>query len=138
MWVLSTQGFARNSINFLIFYLFNSLLVFYLYYYRNLRAFVIYNVFFGLHPIYNVRLSCRRYYPKSQTLILWLIQCFYTLFYKIHWILGVGLFCGCSNWRWPSHEHFFLYFDQLWISVIVFICCQKKHFRWRVGELHLS
>lgn len=110
MWVLSTKGFARKNINLPIFYYFNSLLVFYLYYYRNLLAFVVYNVFSCLHLIYSVRLSCRRYYPTSQTLVLWLIQCFYTLFHKIHWILGVELFCGCNNWYWASDEQIFFVF----------------------------
>lgn len=70
-------------------------------------------------------------------LVLWLLQSFSSLFHDVPCALGVGVVRQMwSNEAGHPMVSCILQFDQLWLPVMVSICCKRSLLSWR--ELHLS
>lgn len=77
---------------------------------------------------FTVSISCHAYKLQIYTafLVLSLLEYSFTLFQNVPWAISREVVLLVEElWLLP-HHHLFLLFRQLWSSVIVFPCCEKK------------
>lgn len=67
----------------------------------------------------------RRQYLAGDILVLWLLDCFCSLFPGISWALAVRLCCRCTGLSWGPYRHPFFAFSPI-VGLHDGLCCTKK------------
>lgn len=71
---------------------------------------------------------CRRYCLTEDILSLWRLSSFCPFFFNAPWALGTGCTVDTSVGSGHPTVNCSLHFKQLWISVMVSICCRRSFF----------
>lgn len=64
---------------------------------------------------------------RVDILVLWFLHYFHPLFWNVLWTVHIGgLYYRCIIWRFMPQGQLFFSFWQLWLSIMVFVCCKNK------------